>query len=70
MLIAMQTAPGNSFVNPVERIMSVLNLGLQGVTLERTKNDERYEAKLKACHSVSDIRTSSEKSPGLKEAFI
>ena len=35
MLIAMQTAPGNTFVNPVERIMSILNLGLQGVALER-----------------------------------
>ena len=30
----------------------------------------RYEAKLKACHSVSDIRTASEKNTGLKEAFI
>ena len=35
MLIAMRTAPGNSFVNPVERIMSILNLGLQGVALEK-----------------------------------
>ena len=65
----MRTAPGNSFVNPVERIMSILNLGLQGVALER-KSVGKYEAKLKACHSISDIRTASEKDPGLKDAFV
>ena len=54
MLIAMQIAPSNSFVNPVERIMSILNLGLQGVALER-KSAGKYETKLKACHSISDI---------------
>ena len=26
--------------------------------------------KLKACHSISDIRTASEKDPGLKDAFV
>ena len=48
--------------------MSILNLGLQGVALER-KSVEKYEAKLKACHSISDIRTASEKDHGLKDAF-
>ena len=69
MLIAMRTAPGNSFVNPVERIMSILNLGFQGVTLER-KSVDKYETKIKVYHSISDIRTVSEKDPSLKDAFI
>ena len=58
MLIAMRTAPGNSFVNPVETIMSTLNLGLQSVALER-KSAGKYETKLRACHSISDIRSAS-----------
>ena len=36
-LIAVRTAPGGSFINPVERIMSLLNLAMQGVTLEKKK---------------------------------
>lgn len=36
-LIALRTAPGNSWANPVERIMSIVNLGLQGVGVMRAK---------------------------------
>ncbi len=40
-LIAARTAPHNSFRNPVERIMSLLNVGLQAVGIMReTKSDE------------------------------
>ena len=37
MLIACRTAPGQSFIYPVERIMSLLNLALNEVALERSK---------------------------------
>lgn len=33
--VLVRTTPGQSYVNPVERVMSVLNLGLYGVALER-----------------------------------
>ena len=32
-MVGMRTAPTQSWANPVERVMSVLNLGLQGVAL-------------------------------------
>lgn len=35
MLVAGRCAPGQSFTNPAERIMSILNLGLQNCSLER-----------------------------------
>lgn len=35
MIIAARCAPGQSFTNPAERIMSILNLGLQNCSFER-----------------------------------
>ena len=48
MLVAARTAPGHSFVNPVERIMSLLNIALYGVALERSKMSEQFESVLRA----------------------
>ena len=42
-LIAARTAPCHSWRNPVERVMSTLNLGLQCVGLERQAGDDRFE---------------------------
>jgi len=42
-MVVMQTAPTQSWANPVERFMSVLNLGLKGVALAREEMDEKYE---------------------------
>ena len=36
-LVALQTAPSNSWANPVERIMSIVNLGLQGIGIIERK---------------------------------
>ena len=33
-LVAIRTAPGHSYINPVERIMSILNTGFQNIALE------------------------------------
>lgn len=35
LLIAGRTAPGHSWINPVERIMSTLNLAMQNIALAR-----------------------------------
>ena len=43
-LIAARTAPCHSWHNPVERIMSTLNLGLQCVGLQRHAGDDRFES--------------------------
>lgn len=42
-VIALRTAPSNSWANPVERIMSIVNMGLQGVGVMRRKGNEDFE---------------------------
>ena len=59
-LCAGRTAPYHSWRNPVERIMSILNLGLQCVGLAREKLQDAEVAK---CNSMSDIRKVAEKKP-------
>ena len=56
MLVALQTAPSNSWANPVERIMSIVNTGLQGVGLMCQKMSEDFEKAVgKVCICVSSI---------------
>jgi hypothetical protein len=43
MLVALRTAPSNSWANPVERVMSIVNIGLQGVGLMRRKMSDDFE---------------------------
>lgn len=43
MLIAGRCAPGQSWMNPVERIMALLNLALQNTSLERTAGTDEIE---------------------------
>ncbi|XP_045159314.2 uncharacterized protein LOC123524857 [Mercenaria mercenaria] len=45
MLIAIRTAPNQSWVNPAERCMSILNLALQHVALSREKMSDEMEKK-------------------------
>ena len=69
MLVAARTAPQNSYRNPVERIMSQLNLGLQSIGLIRQKMPEEFEKLIKNCDSMEDIRNAATKNVGLQEAF-
>ncbi len=43
MLVALRTAPSNSWANPVERIMSIVNTGLQGIGLMHQKMGDNFE---------------------------
>ena len=56
MLVACRTAPGHSYVNPAERCMSTLNLGLQNCALAREPASEDVEKHLRACGGMSAIR--------------
>lgn len=48
MLVLARNAPGHSWRNPAERIMSVLNLGLQAVGMMRqAAEDDEIEKKIK-----------------------
>lgn len=55
-LLAARTAPFHSWRNPVERIMSTLNLGLQSVGLERGTGDDQFESEAHNCNSLSALR--------------
>ena len=61
-------APNQSFINPAERCMSILNIGMQCLSLERDHLGE-YEDALKNCKSMKDIRTKAKKHQGLSDAF-
>ena len=68
-LIAARTAPGNSWANPAERVMSTLNLAIQNTALTRTESTSHYETVLKSANSMNDIRNKSSKVPGLQQAW-
>ena len=58
-LIALRTAPSNSWANPVERIMSIVNIGLQGVGIMRRKMSNEFEkriGRLKNIMQKNDMR--------------
>ncbi len=42
-LVALRTAPSNLWANPVECIMSIVNIGLQGIGLMRQKMSDEFE---------------------------
>ena len=71
MLIAVRTAPGQSFINPVERVMSLLHIALYGVSLERTRMDDQYETIVGRCSSMSEIQEKAKKyHKGLEEESV
>ena len=55
-LCAGRTAPHHSWRNPVERIMSILNLGLQCVGLARSEMSAEFEAIVKKCSGLAELR--------------
>uniref|UniRef100_A0A7M5XB11 Uncharacterized protein n=2 Tax=Clytia hemisphaerica TaxID=252671 RepID=A0A7M5XB11_9CNID len=56
MLIALRTAPSNSSANPVERIMSIVNIGLQGIGVMRQKMSDEFEKAVSKASSVKEVR--------------
>ena len=65
MMILARCAPGQSWINPAERVMSILNLGLQNCALERSKLDDDTEKILKKCNGMNDLR----KRPEIKNKY-
>ena len=66
-LIAVRTLPGHSWKNPVKRIISILNLGLQCVGLMRQEMEVGLEEIMSKCNSMNDIRKAAKKTFNLKE---
>lgn len=55
-LIAARTAPSHSWANPVERIMSIVNIGMQCIGAMREKREECFEKAVEKCNSLKDLR--------------
>ena len=66
LLIAVRTAPNHSWTNPAERVMSTLNLGLQGVALKRDQMSSEVEALFETANTLDDIRKKAQESSELK----
>ena len=57
-LVACRTAPNHSWKNPVERIMSIINLGLQCVGLMREKLPDAFESAISNANTLQQLRDS------------
>ena len=68
-LIVMRTVPKLSWRNPVERVMSVLNLGLQNLAISRPAMPDNFEEKMTRCNSMAQIRELAS-TDGLQDAFM
>jgi len=55
-LCACRTAPSHSWRNPAERVMSIVNLGLQCVGIMREKMDDSYEQQVAKCSNMAQLR--------------
>ena len=58
-LVAGRTAPHNSWRNPVERMMSIVNLGLQCVGIMRTKGSDEFEQAIKNANNLHQFQESA-----------
>src|SRR5947199_10789317 len=69
-LCAVRTAPYNSWTNPAERIMSILNLALQNVALKRDKMSDEAELAFEKLNITKDIWKAATENPELKKELI
>ncbi|CAB4028704.1 Hypothetical predicted protein [Paramuricea clavata] len=69
-LLATRTAPYHSWRNPVERIMSTLNLGLQSIGLMRQAGDETFEKDMHKCNNMGDMRKKASKDDSFRTASL
>ena len=61
-------APNQSWINPAERCMSILNIGIQGLALERD-HAGHFENVLSGAKCMKDMRAKAKKHQGLAETY-
>ncbi|KAI8490498.1 hypothetical protein Bbelb_317660 [Branchiostoma belcheri] len=61
---------GKVFRNPVERILSVINLGLQAIGVMKKKMTPDMERLFHSVNTMKEARAVAEKRPGLKQAIV
>ena len=69
-LCVCRTAPYHSWKNPVERVMSILNLGFQSVGLMRKQIDDESESSISKCNNMAQLRKMAEGQPAFVEKFL
>ncbi|PKY33662.1 hypothetical protein RhiirB3_452741, partial [Rhizophagus irregularis] len=67
MFIAVRTAPHHSWTNLAERIMSILNLGLQNVSIMRNTMSDESEALFDKADTLDEIRNKASKNSNLEK---
>jgi hypothetical protein len=76
LLVAVRSAAHHSYVNPVERVMAILNIPLSGVAMERSvilgggAGAASFESIVGKCGSMGEIREAIEAHEGLRQAFL
>ena len=69
-----RTCPGNSWRNPVERVMSILNIALSGVAVAREviadDPDGLVEKMVRAANTLTKMRTLLSERPELEERVL
>lgn len=68
-VLAMRTAPHQSYRNWVQRIMSTLNLALQTIAIERRKMSDQMEHIIKSLNTMVSIRKAADKNDSFKTAL-
>ena len=69
-LIAARTPPYHSWRNPVERVMSTLNLGLQCIGMMRKAGSELFEKEMTQCDNMKALRRMAEKRKEFKDDLL
>lgn len=64
-----RTCPGQSWTNPVERVMAILNIALSGLAIMREKlPDDKMEKLVRNCGSMKELRRRAMENEGVEEA--
>ncbi len=69
-LIVARKAPTQSWTNPAERLMSVLNLALSNCALSRKLMGDEFEKNMKKCNSMTSVRKLADKLDSLVDAIV
>ena len=67
LLVHARCAPGHSFVNPAERVMSLLNLALQNCSLKRDRGPDDAEKAFRYAGSMNKMREAAENNQDIKK---
>ena len=62
-------APSQSYINPAERCVSLLNIGLYGLALERG-HAGAFEERISSCETKKALREKSNEHQGLKQTYL